>query len=283
MTAAVALDYHARGWRVLPLHEPTAGGCTCRAGRDCASPGKHPRLDWPAGQVVDTAQVRGWWRRWPTANVGIVTGAVSDLLVLDVDPGHGGETSLDLLRRRCGLPETLMARSGSGGTHFYYRHPGVTIGPSAGKLGAGLDIRCDRGLIVAPPSAHKSGTPYCWVDVSVPVAPCPRWLVRALLPPPKRPPQPVVVSGDVSRFARAVLDRAAVKVRQAPEGAKHDVLWRQAFHLGTFVGAGLFDESTAERVLMDALGDRAKSEKAAVATVRRNLGQGRRKPAQVAS
>ena len=108
--------------------------------------------------------------------------------------------------------------------------------------------------------------------------------MRALLPAPKtyRRSEPVDIS-DASAFAKAVLERAADKVRQAPDGAKHEVLWKQAFHLGTFVGANLVDESTAEQVLMGALGDRAKSENAARDTVRRNLASGRRLPAQVAS
>lgn len=279
-----ALDYSARGWRVLPLHEPTADGCTCREATACASAGKHPRLRWPPGDVVPPAQVRQWWRRWPTANVGIVTGAVSNLLVVDVDPKNGGWKSLNLLERRYGnMPTGAIVVTGSAGLHFYFAHPGVIIGPSAGKLGAGLDVRCDRGLVVAPPSLHASGNRYEWQGEPGEPGPCPRWLVRALMPAPPRRVQPVVLAGDVTRFAEAVLDRAARKVREAPDGAKHDVLWRQAFHLGTFVGAGLFGEAVAEQVLIDALGDRPRSERAAAATVRRNIAQGRAKPAQVAS
>jgi hypothetical protein len=124
---------------------------------DCASPGKHPRVAWPAGQRVDAEQVQRWARRWPNANVGVIAGAVSDLLVLDVDPGHGGAESLARLESRYGaLPPTLTSHTGSGGLHIAFAHPGVRIGPSAGKLGPGLDVRGDRGLIVAPPSLHHS-------------------------------------------------------------------------------------------------------------------------------
>lgn len=279
-----ALGLIGRGWRVLPLHEPRDGGCTCREGAECASAGKHPRVTWPASQVVDAAQVTAWWRQWPSANVGIVTGAVSGLLVLDVDPAHGGLESLGELERRHGvIPPTLTARSGGGGPHHYFAHPGVTIGPSAGKLGPGLDVRADRGLIVAPPSLHKSGTPYSWVTAGTAPAPCPPWLVEAILPPPPAPPRRPVVVKDVSRLAVAVLERAAERVRLAPDGQKHDVLWRQAFHLGTWHGAGFFGEDVAVEVLMEALGNRAKSERAAEATVRRNIAAGARHPAQVSA
>lgn len=279
-----ALDYTSQGWRVLPLHEPRAGGCTCREGAECSSAGKHPRVTWPADQVVTVEQVRNWWRQWPRANVGIVTGEVSNLLVLDVDPDHGGWGSLEMLAGRYGeLRSGPQVITGSGGLHIYYRHPGVRIGPSAGKLGAGLDIRADRGLVVAPPSLHRSGNRYEWYHRDADMPPTPRWMVRALLPPPAPAPRKVVLSGDTTAFAKAVLDRAAEKVRQASDGAKHDVLWRQAFHLGTFVGAGLFDEDTASAVLMESVSDRAKSKRAAEATVRRNIKAGARQPAQVAS
>ncbi len=278
-----ALRYNERGWRVLPLHTPVEDCCTC--GDDCGSAGKHPRVLWPDAQYIDRAQVDRWWRRWPEANVGVVTGAASGLLVLDVDPAHDGAKSLSHLERRYGgLPVTLTARSGGGGLHIYFVHPGVRIGPSAGKLGAGLDIRCDRGLIVAPPSRHASGTRYEWIGVtSTPAAP-PEWLVTALLPPPSRPLRPLIVeSGNLQHYAEAALRRAADAVQTAPDGSKHDVLWRQAFGLGTLVGAGLLDEGIVEQVLLAALAGRARSERAALRTIQRNVPRGRRCPRQVAS
>jgi hypothetical protein len=107
-------------------------------------------------------------------------------------------------------------------------------------------------------------------------------MVQALLPPPPRPVRPVVITG-LGPYVEAALRRAADAVRQAPDGAKHDVLYRQSYGLGTLVGAGLLDEATAERVLADAISGRAKSERAALGTIRRNIARGRRCPRQVAS
>jgi Bifunctional DNA primase/polymerase, N-terminal len=101
-----AMTYTDRGWQVLPLHTPTTGRCTCDKGPGCDSTGKHPRVRWPAGQLVDEGQVTRWWHRWPLANVGIVTGAVSGILVLDVDPKNGGSDSLAELDRRYRLTAT---------------------------------------------------------------------------------------------------------------------------------------------------------------------------------
>jgi hypothetical protein len=111
----VALAYARRGRQVLPLHTPTADGCSCDDGPDCASPGKHPRVTWPPDKHADPTQVARWWRLWPDANVGIVTGSVSDLLVVDVDPRHGGFDSLAELYRRYQLADTATVRTGSGG------------------------------------------------------------------------------------------------------------------------------------------------------------------------
>jgi hypothetical protein len=277
-----ALFYATLGLRVIPLHEPTARGCSCHLGGDCASVGKHPRVTWPAGQVVDEPRVRWSWRRWPTANIGIVC---DRLLVLDVDTRHGGGHSLELLERRYGgLPATAVVRTGSLGLHIYFAHPGERIGPSAGKLGAGLDVRADRGIIVVPPSLHASGRRYEWLQGDIEhLAPTPDWLVRALLPPPPKPVRPLMLGSSTSRYVAVALERAAAQVRAASDGAKHDVLWRQAFALGTLVGAGLVDEATVERVLFESAAPRAKSERAALSTIRRNVARGRQCPRRVAS
>ena len=69
-----ALGYVERGWFVIPLHSPTARGCSCGQSK-CQSPAKHPRIaNWPKNASRDPATIREWWRRWPDANIGIVTG-----------------------------------------------------------------------------------------------------------------------------------------------------------------------------------------------------------------
>ena len=89
-----ALGYSPHGFLVLPLHTPVEGSCSCGA-EGCSSPGKHPRTRRGHHEAsIDPAQIRGWWEKWPEANIGIRTGAESGLVVLDVDPDHGGDESL---------------------------------------------------------------------------------------------------------------------------------------------------------------------------------------------
>jgi bifunctional DNA primase/polymerase-like protein len=111
-----ALAYCRRGWSIVPMHSPVSGGCSCRR-RDCAAVAKHPRVSWEALMEVAATekQVEQWWRRWPDANVGVVTGRVSGIVVLDVDPRSDGGLALGDLEQRSGaLPATAEVQTGAG-------------------------------------------------------------------------------------------------------------------------------------------------------------------------
>lgn len=182
-----ALQYRIKGWPVIPLHGVKDGVCTCDKGASCSSPGKHPRTKQGVKDATtDTEIVAKWWTKWPDANIGIATGTTSGLLVLDVDPRHGGDDSLDALVDQHGpLPDTVGSMTGGGGWHTYFEYTGAEpIRNSAGKLGPGLDIKSVGGYVVAPPSRHISGGNYEWELSShpddTPLAPPPQWLVKAL-------------------------------------------------------------------------------------------------------
>lgn len=143
-----ALDYLGRGWSVIPVR--------ARA--------KRPSIPWKAYQSkhVSEQTLRDWFRRSPDYNVAIVTGELSGLVVMDVDPRHGGEESLRELEREHGaLPETLESITGGGGRHLYFAHPGGTV-PNRTGIRPGIDLRGDGGCVVAPPSLHPSGKHYRW-------------------------------------------------------------------------------------------------------------------------
>lgn len=165
-TARAARAYLARGWSVVPV-EPR---------------GKRPLVRWEPLQRrrADEEDLSAWLARRPDANLALVTGAVSGLAVLDVDPRHGGEASLARWEREHGaLPETLEAGTGGGGRHLYFAHPGGTLRSRTG-LAPGLDLRADGGLVVAPPSCHPSGRRYAWragrAPHDVAMAELPSWL-----------------------------------------------------------------------------------------------------------
>lgn len=186
-----ALELLKHGWAVFPCHFPKDGGCSC--GKECSSPAKHPRTSQgfkDASKAPDV--VRNWWWGTPAANVGVATGAVSGIVVIDVDPRHGGDVTLAALEVDHGpLPETVEAATGGGGgRHLYFAHPGGEIRNDAGKkLGPGLDIRGDGGYCIAPPSIHSSQRRYEWIrapgDTSL--APLPGWMLERLTATPSRP------------------------------------------------------------------------------------------------
>lgn len=175
--AAWARVYASRGWSVLPLHTPraaaTPAACSCGR-RECAAPGKHPRVRWErfTGCPPTTAEVEAWFRRWPDANVGVVTGLVSGVVVLDVDPRNGGEESLAGLGEGR-LPPTASVRTGGGGRHLWFAAPEAPV--ASRPLAPGLELKGEGGLVVVPPSLHVSGERYSWVAQS-PLAPLPPFL-----------------------------------------------------------------------------------------------------------
>ena len=143
--------------------------------------GKQPLVPWLDHQQRRAAadEVRAWYRRWPLANVGIVTGQISNLVAIDIDPAHGGEDSLkDLTARLGALPPTLTVRTGGGGRHLYFSALADPV-PVRSRVGVapGIDVRAEGGMIVAPPSIHPSGGRYVWVAAGAPVTPLPRWLL----------------------------------------------------------------------------------------------------------
>jgi hypothetical protein len=166
-TERVALDYLARGWSVVVV-QPR---------------GKRPIVRWQPFQQHPPSEekLRAWLARHPDANLAIVTGEVSGLVVLDVDPRHGGIASLERWERDHGrLPPTVESQTGGGGRHLYFAHPGRELRNRVG-LAPGLDLRGDGGVIVAPPSIHPSGGCYRWIPGHSPdemdPAPLPRWLL----------------------------------------------------------------------------------------------------------
>ena len=135
--------------------------------------------------TTDDPRLRAWWRRWPRANVGIVTGHPSGVAVVDVDPFAGGRWSIEAVRAAGhDLPPTLLAFTGGGGFHLFYSVPaGVRVGNTVSHLpnfgsAPGMDLRGDGGYVVAAPSVHVSGRRYRWSDVVGGLRPLPLWLAR---------------------------------------------------------------------------------------------------------
>jgi len=167
-TLDIALHYATRwGWAVFPCHSITDDGfCTC-GNPSCKSEGKHPVAALvPHGcsdASKDENQIKAWFGAlgMPEANIGIATGKVSGLVVVDVDEAKGADISdlgrADVTMTVFDIPKVQTG----GGYHFYFAYPqNAQIKNSASRLGKFIDVRGDGGYVIAPPSKHISGKKY---------------------------------------------------------------------------------------------------------------------------
>lgn len=253
--ARAAAGYAAHGWPVLPLHAPAGGGCSCPAGRGCGSAGKHPRTARGLRDAsTDADVIARWWQRWPDANLGVVTGAASSTMVLDVDLPAGPDALAALEREHGLLPATLQQRTGSGGRQLFFGMPAGGVGNRAG-LCEGLDVRGEGGYVVVPPSVHRSGRRYRWIHRH-PLAAAPRWLVDLIRPARvvSAVPETVVVgmpagSGRTHPYASAAVADELRALAAVTEGGRNAALNRSAFRLGQLAGAGLIDPEVVRQQL----------------------------------
>jgi hypothetical protein len=170
---AALVVYLSRGWQLLPCQPLAKRPITARGFRDATD---------------DPARVAAWRRRWPDANWAVATGAVSGVIVIDIDAHHGGPRALAALEARLGpLPAGPRVRTPHGGSHYFFAYPadGRPIPCSAGRLGPGVDVRGDGGYVLVPPSrvrrADGAIAAYAWqvppppVGTPLPELP-PTWL-----------------------------------------------------------------------------------------------------------
>lgn len=186
-------QYLQRGWSILRIYAPTATApysCTCPSGDECESPGKHSPDRWSVYQHkhVPPQLARVWFRNPSQTNVAIVTGLISNLIVIDEDTPNAASP--------LNLPPTLTASTHSGRKHYYFQHPFLSTSqplPTSIRLIPDVDLKGDGGYVVAPPSRHASGESYTWINPSAEVAPFPPHLLSLL---PRL--QPVQTSQKVS-------------------------------------------------------------------------------------
>ena len=185
-----AKHWHDRGFSVVPVHYVKEdGSCSCAAGKDCHSPGKHPApRSWKKYQEkrADHDQLEWWFEEeYEDYNIGVVTGKISNnIYAIDVDIGEGkdGQESLDdLCMAYDDLPMTFEQRTGSGGKHIFLQAPpDQTIITGKNVLGEGVDTRGEGGFVVVAPSNHKSGHNYTVEDwaKNLKIEDSPKWITE---------------------------------------------------------------------------------------------------------
>lgn len=168
-----ARRYTSLGFSIMPL-----GAIT----RDLSGKKniEYPKDGWKKYQEVIASP--GEITSWNCKNIGIVTGKVSGLLVLDAD-SYKENFNKELLKS-FNLPVTPVQKTASGGEQYFFKLPkGTTIKNDVciGTKESGIDIRGDGGMVIAPPSTTSYGE-YTWlVDPSdTPLADIPPKLLELL-------------------------------------------------------------------------------------------------------
>lgn len=226
-----ALEALSFGYPVFPVCSPLMGNhehWSTERKRMEACPrerwGKIPLESWRAYQtrLPTPSEVRAHWAKWPLANIGMATGRLAGVVVLDCDSGEARSLAMG----NGGLDETPAVWTGKpGGIHYWLKHPGTEVRNFvAGRKQRypGLDFRGDGGYVLLPPSVHRNqNATYKWNanTVGMKLAEVPPWLMALL-------------TGDggddeASDGAHAPLDVDAI-FSGISEGARNDTLFRYA-------------------------------------------------------
>ncbi len=138
-----ALKYERMGLGILPIQR-----------------NKKPYVAWEKYQKerADVELIKEWWEKYPNANVGIVTGDISGIDVIDIDSQEGMDNIEKL------LPDSLItpiAKTPGGGWHYYHRST-KGMGNAVGFVDH-CDFRGTGGYIIAAPSVGENEKPYAWL------------------------------------------------------------------------------------------------------------------------
>ena len=247
-----AQEYAGNGWPVFVLgrsKRPVANCTACRA----AGP-EHDRAGCGCltchgfyAATTDLARLAAMLGAVPRGLLAIRTGAVSGLLVVDIDPRNGGQLDQAL------MTPTAAVITGGGGWHLYYRHPGApTVAELPGR--PGVDIKGDGGYVTAPPSVHPdTGRPYRWTRHRIP-AEMPAALRTAVTRRPAPVPRPRSELPS-TRAAEGISSPAALlaahlrAVETAPVGRRRVTLYGAARGVARMVAAGAITEHEAYEAL----------------------------------
>lgn len=241
-----ALAYAEAGLHVVPVKVGSK------------NPGSLLGGEWPQKSSADAATIRGWFKRWPTANVGIHPGP-SGLLVFDLDKAD----SLVQLPADIATDLRLAAfqRSrGEGARGHYVFADSLSAGNSAGGWAPWGEVRGKNGFIMAAPSIHpETGEPYRWAKTGD-IAPVPSGL-RTLIGATNLDFAPALTPDALDAFLDSHTDESATEqiavMAHAFRGRIADGEARHTAMQGALVGAfrdareGLYSARRAFETLRD--------------------------------
>ncbi len=136
-----AIAYRELGWSIFPV-------------KTDKTPAVYSWKEYQERYPTDI-ELNQWWGKGSLNGIALVTGKLSGIVVVDDDrPKHN-------IKGGIGFPLTVTSKTGGGGLHHFFRHPGVPVPNSSGEIEKYIDVRGDGGYVLLPPSKNKSGE-YEW-------------------------------------------------------------------------------------------------------------------------
>ncbi len=217
-----ALKYEKFGCFVLPINPQT----------------KQPYVKWAYRKKEQPTpdELDQWWGIWKNANIGIATGALSGIDVVDLDGPEAKERFEAMVGS---MPETIMQITGrnDGGLHLWFKHNGCGLRNIVGKGdNKGIDFKTTGGFVVAAPSVHKSGKIYQFANID----PLEHGLDDLLEMPPEIIEHFKTQNGNFK-------NRKSVSLDPVGQGSRNDTLTR-------LVGKWISQGSDYQTVLLTAMG-----------------------------
>lgn len=210
--------------------------------------------------VTDKKDVIRLFSEPGTALIGVPTGEISGIVVIDVDVANGAKGMEWLNENANALPETRTHKTRSGGLHLVFKYPfGIEIRNSASKIAPNIDVRGNGGYVIYPPSAG-----YQVADQTEP-ADMPQWLIRACreansktaTPKLKQtiPQRTSMSEHDASKgtaWGLKALEGECEEVSRAPFGDQEATLNEAALKVGALIAGEQLSESYGRQQLIQA-------------------------------
>jgi hypothetical protein len=206
-----------RGWCVLPIQTRKKGPAL---------------IEWKGFQQRHPTddELESWLNRFPEANLAIVTGKISGIVVLDLDSPEAVSVA-----HKLGLPQGPTVRT-CRGEHRYFRAP--LAQRTKIRFLEGMDLKADGGYVLAPPSVHPTGAAYEWlVGPEAPLPDLPDWLLRDE-DETKPSAEQRAAPRNPAAYYRAALDQEEHAVTNAVHGERNNQLNLSALKLFRQVAAG---------------------------------------------
>lgn len=186
--------------------------------------------------TMDRVVLQEWNKKFHDCNIGIPTGTINNIFVVDVD-GEIGAKSLIALENIYGKLDAPTVITGKG-KHLYFKIPENTnIKSSVSKIANHIDIRANGGYVVAPPSIHENGNCYKWVnfDFSQDFPTAPQWLIDV-----------------ISNSAETKFEDLLEEIATASEGMRNTTLLGNAIKICNSANKQFLDMENIKNNIIDA-------------------------------